>query len=44
MLVRGAPSADYVVETRVRVDVPDEGCCFNFAQAGLMVYGDEDAS
>ncbi len=43
VLVRGAPRADYVVETRVRVDVPDEGCCFNYAQAGLMVYGDEDA-
>ncbi len=42
VLVRDAPGGEYVVETRVRVDVPDEGCCFNFAQAGIMVYGDED--
>jgi arabinan endo-1,5-alpha-L-arabinosidase len=42
VLVRDAPKGDYLIETRVRVDVPDEGCCFNFAQAGLMSYGDED--
>ena len=42
VLVRDAPRRDYVVETRVRVDVPDEGCCFNFAQAGILVYDDED--
>jgi arabinan endo-1,5-alpha-L-arabinosidase len=42
VLVRNAPDRDYVVETRVRVDVPNEGCCFNFAQAGLVVYGDDD--
>jgi arabinan endo-1,5-alpha-L-arabinosidase len=42
VLVRDAPRGDYVVETRVRVSVPDEGCCFNYAQAGILVYGDED--
>ena len=42
VLVRNAPKGDYVVETKVRVDVPDEGCCFNYAQAGVMVYDDED--
>jgi arabinan endo-1,5-alpha-L-arabinosidase len=42
VLVRDAPDGDYVVETRVRVDVPDTGCCFNYAQAGIMVYDDED--
>ena len=42
VLVRNAPSGDYVVETKVRVSVPDEGCCFNYAQAGIMVYDDED--
>jgi len=42
VLLRDAPRADYVVETKVRVDVPDDGCCFNFAQAGVMVWGDED--
>jgi arabinan endo-1,5-alpha-L-arabinosidase len=38
-----APSGDYVVETRVRLDLPPEGCCFNFVQAGLVVYGSDDA-
>ncbi len=42
VLVRDAPSGDYVVETKVRVDVPDEGCCFNYGQAGIGIYGDED--
>ncbi|MEP6651637.1 MAG: family 43 glycosylhydrolase, partial [Lapillicoccus sp.] len=42
VLVRNAPRGDYVIQTKVRVDVPDEGCCFNYAQAGLMVYDDDD--
>lgn len=42
VLLRDAPRGDFVVETKVRVDVPDAGCCFNFAQAGLIVYGDDD--
>jgi len=43
VLVRDAPSGDYVVETKVRLQgLPDEGCCFNYAQAGLVVYGDDD--
>ncbi len=42
VLVRDAPMGDYVVETKVRVDVPDEDCCFNFAQAGIGIFADED--
>jgi arabinan endo-1,5-alpha-L-arabinosidase len=42
VLVRNAPSGDYVVETAVRMNVPDEGCCFNYTQAGIGVYDDED--
>lgn len=43
VLVRDAPSGDYVVETKVRLQgLPDEGCCFNYAQAGLVIYGDDD--
>ncbi|NMO19860.1 family 43 glycosylhydrolase [Pyxidicoccus fallax] len=42
LLTRPAPQGDYVIETRVRLDVPDEGCCFNHAQAGLVLYGDDD--
>jgi arabinan endo-1,5-alpha-L-arabinosidase len=37
------PPGDYVVETKVRLTgLPDEGCCFNFAQGGLVIYGDDD--
>ena len=43
VLVRDAPTGDYVVETKVRLSgLPDEGCCFNYAQAGLVLYGDDD--
>jgi arabinan endo-1,5-alpha-L-arabinosidase len=42
VLVRDAPDGDYIVETRMMVDVPDSGCCFSYAQAGIMVYDDED--
>ena len=43
VLVRDAPRRDYVVETKVRLEgLPDEGCCFNFAQAGLVVYENDD--
>ena len=42
VLVRDAPSGDYVVETAVRMSVPDDGCCFNYSQVGIGVFGDED--
>ena len=42
VLTRALPSGDLVLETRVKLDVPAEGCCFNFVQAGLVVYGDDD--
>jgi len=43
VLLRDAPNRDYVVETKVRLSgLPDEGCCFNYAQAGLVIYGDDD--
>ncbi|MCE7986828.1 MAG: arabinan endo-1,5-alpha-L-arabinosidase [Caldilinea sp. CFX5] len=37
-----APRHDYIVETRVKLNLPSEGCCFNFVQAGLMIYGNDD--
>jgi len=37
-----APAGDYIVETRLRFNVPDTGCCFNFAQAGLVIFADDD--
>ena len=42
VLLRDAPSGDYVVETKVRMTVPDDGCCFNYSQVGIGVFGDED--
>jgi arabinan endo-1,5-alpha-L-arabinosidase len=42
VLVENAPRGNYVVETRVRLNLPAEGCCFNFVQAGLVAYGGDD--
>ncbi len=42
VLLRNQPRGDYVVETKVRVNVPNDGCCFNYAQAGIVLYGDDD--
>jgi arabinan endo-1,5-alpha-L-arabinosidase len=37
-----APGHNYMVETRIRVDTPPEGCCHNFEQAGLVIYANDD--
>ncbi len=42
VLTLQAPNGGYVVETRVKLNVPPEGCCYNFTQAGLVIYGDDD--
>ncbi len=42
VLVENAPKGDFVVETRVKVSVPAEGCCFNYVQAGMVIYKDDD--
>jgi arabinan endo-1,5-alpha-L-arabinosidase len=42
VLTTDAPDGNYVVETRVRLNLPPEGCCFNFVQAGLVIYGDDN--
>jgi arabinan endo-1,5-alpha-L-arabinosidase len=39
VLLQDAPKHDFVVETRVRLDLPPEGCCYNYVQAGLVIYG-----
>lgn len=41
VLTEPAPSGDYVVETRVRMDTPATGDSFNYRQGGLVVYGDD---
>jgi arabinan endo-1,5-alpha-L-arabinosidase len=42
VLTQPAPAGDYIVQTRVRLDLPAEGCCHNFVQAGLVIHGDDD--
>jgi arabinan endo-1,5-alpha-L-arabinosidase len=42
VLVEPAPQDNYVVETRMSLSVPPEGCCFNYVQGGLVVYADDD--
>ena len=42
VLTRPTPAGEYVVETRVKLTVPAEGCCFNFRQAGLVIYANDD--
>ena len=42
VLTESAPSEDYVVETKMKLNLPAEGCCFNYVQAGLVIYGDDD--
>ena len=42
VLLEAAPSEDYMVETRMKLNLPAEGCCFNYVQAGLVIYGSDD--
>jgi len=40
---QGPARRDYVVQAKVSLDLPAEGCCYNYVQAGLVVYGSDDA-
>ncbi|SEJ32827.1 Glycosyl hydrolases family 43 [Deinococcus reticulitermitis] len=42
VLTRAAPSGDYAVQVKLRTTVPAEGCCQNYVQGGLLIYGDDD--
>jgi len=42
VLTEPAPGGNYMVEAKVKLNLPPEGCCFNFVQAGLLVYGGDD--
>jgi arabinan endo-1,5-alpha-L-arabinosidase len=42
VLLESTPNGNYVVETRVKLNLPPEGCCYNYVQAGLVIYGDDD--
>jgi arabinan endo-1,5-alpha-L-arabinosidase len=41
VLTEPAPAGDYLVEAKVAVDTPAEGCCQNYVQGGLVIYNDD---
>jgi arabinan endo-1,5-alpha-L-arabinosidase len=41
LVTEAAPVGDYVVETKVSIDLPADGCCQNYVQGGLVVYTDD---
>ncbi|MEN2741802.1 family 43 glycosylhydrolase [Microbacterium sp. X-17] len=41
VLTETAPTGDYVVETKVSVNTPNDGSVHNYVQGGLIVYGDD---
>ncbi len=42
VLTQAAPSGDYVVETKVKLNLPASGCCYNYVQAGMVIYAGDD--
>lgn len=42
VLTEAAPPGDCVVEVKVAVSVPPSGSGFNYSQAGLIIYRDDD--
>jgi arabinan endo-1,5-alpha-L-arabinosidase len=42
VLTEPAPPGDFVVDAKLSLDLPPEGCCFNYVQAGVVLYGDDD--
>ena len=42
VLTEPAPAGSYVVQTVVRLDVPADGCCQDYVQGGLAIYGSDD--
>ncbi|HSL46596.1 MAG TPA: hypothetical protein VK897_24390 [Anaerolineales bacterium] len=43
VLLEAAPNGNYGVETRLRLEIPEEPeCCYNFVQTGLVIYSDDD--
>ncbi|GHF43911.1 arabinan endo-1,5-alpha-L-arabinosidase [Deinococcus metalli] len=42
VLTEAAPAGDYAVEVKLTIDLPDQGCCYNYAQGGVLIYGNDD--
>jgi arabinan endo-1,5-alpha-L-arabinosidase len=43
VLTEPAPAGNYVVQTKVHVNVPEDGCCWNYVQAGLVIYASDNS-
>ncbi len=41
VLTEPTPQGDYIVDTKVHLNLAPEGCCQNYVQAGLVIYGDD---
>ncbi len=39
VLTRSAPRGNYLVQVKVATNVPASGCCHNYVQGGLLIYG-----
>lgn len=42
VLIEDAPAGDFMVEIKLKLNLPPEGCCYNYVQAGLVIYADDD--
>ena len=42
VLIEPTPTSDYIVETRVYLPIPGDFTNHNYAQAGLVIYGDDN--
>ncbi len=42
ILWQKAPAGDYLVETKLTLNLPPVSCCHNHVQAGLLIHGDDD--
>lgn len=41
VLTEPAPNGNYMVETKVALTTPASGCCQNYVQGGLVIYGND---
>lgn len=37
-----APAGNYLVETKLKLNLPPTSCCHNYVQAGLLIHSDDD--
>ncbi|HVG00020.1 MAG TPA: family 43 glycosylhydrolase, partial [Chloroflexia bacterium] len=42
VLTETAPAGEFMVETKFEFNLPPSNCCFNYQQAGIVLYQDDD--